>query len=103
MSKEDLEIDDDFIAEDAEEIEEESPAQAAKTNLTKRRTIDNLLEERRLQKLLAEYDYDIDWYPNVGRAFMPAKLQYQCICMGLQHGGAGTSARPTDQNPAYCQ
>ncbi|HKM27043.1 MAG TPA: hypothetical protein VJY57_06335 [Thiopseudomonas sp.] len=60
MSKEDLEIDDDFIAEDAEEIEEESPAQAAKTNLTKRRTIDNLLEERRLQKLLAEYDYDID-------------------------------------------
>ena len=35
MSKEDLEIDDDFIAEDAEEIEEESPAQAAKTNLTK--------------------------------------------------------------------
>ncbi len=60
MSKEDLEIDDDFIAEDAEEIEDESPAQAAKTNLTKRRTIDNLLEERRLQKLLAEYDYDID-------------------------------------------
>lgn len=60
MSKEDLEIDDDFIAEDAEEIEDESPAQAAKTNLSKRRTIDNLLEERRLQKLLAEYDYDID-------------------------------------------
>ena len=60
MSKEDLEIDDDFIAEDAEEIEDESPAQAAKTNLTKSRTIDNLREERRLQKLLAEYDYDID-------------------------------------------
>ncbi|HKM36014.1 MAG TPA: hypothetical protein VJY83_00030 [Thiopseudomonas sp.] len=60
MSKEDLEIDDDFIAEDAEEIEEETPAQAAKTNLTKRRTIDNLLEERRLRKQLAEYDYDID-------------------------------------------
>ena len=67
MSKEDLEIDDDFIAEDAEEIEDESPAQAAKTNLTKRRTIDNLLEERRLQKLLAEYDYDIDWYLIVDR------------------------------------
>ncbi len=60
MSKEDLEIDDDFIAEDAEEIEEETPAQAAKTNLSKRRTIDNLLEERRLRKQLAEYDYDID-------------------------------------------
>ncbi|HZJ92895.1 MAG TPA: hypothetical protein VFD09_07450 [Thiopseudomonas sp.] len=60
MSKEDLEIDDDFIAEDAEEIEEETPAQAAKSNLSKRRTIDNLLEERRLRKQLAEYDYDID-------------------------------------------
>lgn len=60
MSKEDLEIDDDFIAEDAEEIEDETPAQAAKTNLTKRRTIDNLLEERRLRKQLAEYDFDLD-------------------------------------------
>ena len=61
MSKEDLEIDDDdFIAEDAEEIEEEAPALAAKTNLAKRRIIDNLLEERRLKKQLAEYDFDID-------------------------------------------
>lgn len=61
MSKEDLELDDDdFIADDVEEIEEESPAQAAKTNLSKRRIIDNLLEERRLQKQMAEYDYDID-------------------------------------------
>ena len=61
MSKEDLELDDDdFIADDVEEIEEESPAQATKTNLSKRRIIDNLLEERRLQKQMAEYDYDID-------------------------------------------
>ena len=61
MSKEDLELDDDdFIADDVEEIEEESPAQAAKTNISKRRIIDNLLEERRLQKQMAEYDYDID-------------------------------------------
>ncbi len=61
MSKEDLEIDDDFIAEeDADEIEDETPAEAAKTNLTKRRVIDNLLEERRLQKALAEYDFDLD-------------------------------------------
>ena len=61
MSKEDLELDDDdFIADDVEEIEEESPAQAAKTNLSKRLIIDNLLEERRLQKQMAEYDYDID-------------------------------------------
>ncbi|NLO55301.1 MAG: hypothetical protein GX105_12775 [Gammaproteobacteria bacterium] len=61
MSKEDLELDDDdFIAEDAEEIEEEAPAEAAKTNLTKRRVIDNMLEERRLRKELAEYDFDLD-------------------------------------------
>ncbi len=60
MSKEDLDVDDDFIAEDAEEIEDESPAQAAKTNLTKRRVIDNMLEERRLQKQMAEYDFDLD-------------------------------------------
>ncbi len=60
MSSEDLEIDDDFIAEDSEEVEEEAPAEAAKTNLTKRRVIDNMLEERRLRKQLAEYDFDID-------------------------------------------
>ena len=54
MSKEDLEIDDDYIAEDPEEIEDEAPAEAAKTNLTKRRVIDNLPEERRLKKALAE-------------------------------------------------
>ncbi len=60
MSKEDLELDDDFIAEDAEEIEEETPAETAKSNLTKRRVIDNLLEERRLKKELAEYDFDLD-------------------------------------------
>ncbi len=61
MSKEDLELDDDdFIAEDAEEIEDEAPAEAAKTNLTKRRVIDNMLEERRLRKELAEYDFDLD-------------------------------------------
>ena len=61
MSKEDLELDDDdFIAEDAEEIEDEAPAEAAKTNLTKRRVIDNMLEERRVRKELAEYDFDLD-------------------------------------------
>lgn len=31
----------------------------AKTNLSKRRTIDNMLEERRLQKQLADFDYDL--------------------------------------------
>ncbi|MDY0250129.1 MAG: hypothetical protein RBR45_08785 [Pseudomonas sp.] len=60
MSSEDLELDDDFVAEDSEEVEDDAPAEAAKTNLTKRRVIDNMLEERRLRKQLAEYDFDID-------------------------------------------
>ena len=53
--KETLDVDDDLTAEtdDAEPVVE-----VAKTNLSKRRTIDNLLEERRLQKQLAEYDFD---------------------------------------------
>ncbi|HAB91547.1 MAG TPA: hypothetical protein DCF43_04320 [Pseudomonas sp.] len=60
MSKEDLEIDDDFVAEDSEEVEEDTPVETAKTNLAKRRMIDNMLEERRLRKQMAEYDFDID-------------------------------------------
>ncbi|WPO99039.1 hypothetical protein SFA35_20870 [Pseudomonas sp. HR96] len=51
------EVDDDFVAVDAEEIE--APVEVAKTNLSKRRTIDNLLEERRLQRQLADYDFDL--------------------------------------------
>ncbi|WP_028240453.1 PA3496 family putative envelope integrity protein [Stutzerimonas azotifigens] len=57
--KEDIEIEDDFIAEDDEEAAAEAPVEVAKTNLTKRRIIDNLLEERRLQKQLNDYDFDI--------------------------------------------
>ena len=55
--KEQLDVEDDFtpvVAEDAEPVVE-----VAKTNLSKRRTIDNLLEERRLQKQLADYDFDL--------------------------------------------
>jgi len=55
--KEEIEIEEDFIAEDAEEAE--APAEVAKTNLTKRRIIDNYLEERRLQKQLNDYDFDL--------------------------------------------
>lgn len=60
MSSEDLEIDDDFIAEDSEVVEEETPIETAKTNLAMRRMIDNMLEERRLRKQMAEYDFDLD-------------------------------------------
>ena len=61
MSKEDLELDDDFIAEeDGEVVRDDIPAATTKHSLTKRRVIDNLLEERRLNKELADYDFDID-------------------------------------------
>ena len=56
--KEQLEVDDDLVESDDDGVE--TPvAEAAKTNLSKRRTIDNLLEERRLQKQLADYDFDL--------------------------------------------
>ncbi|KTB78951.1 PA3496 family putative envelope integrity protein [Pseudomonas syringae] len=56
--KEQLDVDDELIAADADESEQVS-VEPAKTNLSKRRTIDNLLEERRLQKQLADYDFDL--------------------------------------------
>jgi len=54
--KDDLSIEDDFVAT---EDEAEPQVESAKTNLSKRRTIDNMLEERRLQKQLADFDYDL--------------------------------------------
>ncbi|WP_416426384.1 hypothetical protein RAM80_10770 [Pseudomonas sp. App30] len=55
--KEELDVEDEFAPVDNDEAE--APAETAKTNLSKRRTIDNLLEERRLQKQLADYDFDL--------------------------------------------
>ena len=55
--KEEIQIEDDFAADD-EDDGAEPPVEVAKTNLTKRRIIDNLLEERRLQKQLNEFDFD---------------------------------------------
>ncbi|MFK0089337.1 PA3496 family putative envelope integrity protein [Pseudomonas sp. NPDC090755] len=55
--KEDLEVVDDEF--EAGEADEPAPPETAKTNLSKRRTIDNMLEERRLQKELADFDYDL--------------------------------------------
>jgi len=55
--KAEIELDDDFVADDTEDTESE--VEVAKTNLTKRRIIDNYLEERRLQKDIADYDFDI--------------------------------------------
>ncbi|CAI8981915.1 Leucyl-tRNA synthetase [Pseudomonas sp. IT-347P] len=55
--KEQLDVEDDFTA--AETDDAEPVVEVAKTNLSKRRTIDNLLEERRLQRQLADYDFDL--------------------------------------------
>ncbi|KIP97796.1 MULTISPECIES: PA3496 family putative envelope integrity protein [Pseudomonas] len=55
--KEDLELEDDFVSDETDNSE--APVEVAKTNLTKRRIIDNFLEERRLHKQLAEYDFDL--------------------------------------------
>lgn len=55
--KEQLEVEEDFVPVEADDAE--PVAEPAKTNLSKRRTIDNLLEERRLQKQLADYDFDL--------------------------------------------
>jgi hypothetical protein len=52
------ELEDDFIAEEVVEDSGERPVEVAKTNLTKRRIIDNLLDERRLRKQLNDYDFD---------------------------------------------
>ncbi|HCN46559.1 MAG TPA: hypothetical protein DIT18_13630 [Pseudomonas sp.] len=55
--KEDIDVEDD--APTADEFVADTTVEAAKTNLSKRRTIDNLLEERRLQRQLADYDFDL--------------------------------------------
>ncbi|KTB73301.1 MULTISPECIES: PA3496 family putative envelope integrity protein [Pseudomonas] len=54
---EQLDVDDDLVSVETDETET-ATVEPAKTNLSKRRTIDNLLEERRLQKQLADYDFD---------------------------------------------
>lgn len=55
--KEQMDVVEDFST--VEPNDDEPPVEVAKTNLSKRRTIDNLLEERRLQKQLADYDFDL--------------------------------------------
>lgn len=58
--KDDLDLEDDFAMDDEGSNDAaEAQAETAKTNLTKRRVIDNMLEERRLKRQLAEYDYDL--------------------------------------------
>jgi len=56
-AKEEIDLDDDQVSDDSEE-QSEQPVEVAKTNLAKRRVIDNLLDERRLRQQLADYDFD---------------------------------------------
>ncbi|HCN62597.1 MAG TPA: hypothetical protein DIT33_04275 [Pseudomonas sp.] len=57
--KEQLEVED-FPTTDPDDAElTERPVEVAKTNLAKRRTIDALLAEKRLQKELEDYPYDL--------------------------------------------
>ena len=56
-AKEEIELEDDLVADDSDDTDD-APVEVAKTNLTKRRIIDNLLEERRLKKQLSDYDFD---------------------------------------------
>ncbi|GGJ79918.1 PA3496 family putative envelope integrity protein [Pseudomonas matsuisoli] len=51
----DIELEDEASTDD----QEDAPVEVAKTNLTKRRIIDNYLDERRLQKQLNDYDFDL--------------------------------------------
>lgn len=58
-AKSDIELDeDDFSVEDDDAPETDNDN--IKASLTKRRQIDNYLEERRLQKQLSDYDFDLD-------------------------------------------
>ena len=57
MSKEDIDLDDDFLTDELEDGDDE--VDSAKNNLAKRRIIDNILEERRLNKQIADFDFDI--------------------------------------------
>ncbi|WP_185268124.1 PA3496 family putative envelope integrity protein [Halopseudomonas xiamenensis] len=57
-AKTDIELDeDDFVVDDDDSAETE--ALNSKSNLTRRRQIDDYLEERRLQKELSDYDFDL--------------------------------------------
>ncbi|MEH6492507.1 PA3496 family putative envelope integrity protein [Halopseudomonas sp.] len=56
-AKSDIELDDDDFIEDDDTPDTDS-APNSKASLTKRRLIDNYLEERRLQRELSDFDFD---------------------------------------------
>jgi hypothetical protein len=56
--KQPLDDDDELTADDSDETVD-TPPEVAKTNLAKRKVIDSYLDERRLQKQLNDYDFDL--------------------------------------------
>ena len=59
MSSTDFELDDSF-SEDDVSFDEASSKISAKESLEKRRLIDDLLAQRRLERELKDFDYDLD-------------------------------------------
>ena len=57
-NKIEIELDDDDFMEEEDDSSEAELLNSSTANLTRRRQIDDYLEERRLQKELADYDYD---------------------------------------------
>lgn len=60
MSGEDALEDDDFEVEDGENEEEKEPEGTKAVNSESRRRLEDRLEERRLQKMIRDYDFDLD-------------------------------------------
>ncbi len=59
QAKTDLDLEEDFVVDAEPDDAEAKDAPTSKANLAKRRVIDNLLEERRLKRQLADYDFDL--------------------------------------------
>ncbi|MBH1972029.1 hypothetical protein FK216_11670 [Moraxellaceae bacterium AER2_44_116] len=59
---EEFELDDAFDEESSGDFDNDdvSKSNNVKNSLTKRRVIDDILEERRLQRKIKEFDYDLD-------------------------------------------
>lgn len=57
-AKTEIELDDDDFLEEDDSPETETIN--SKSSLTRRRQIDDYLEERRLQKQLSDFDFDLD-------------------------------------------
>jgi len=55
-----LEVEDGFEGNGEPDNDEVAKANVVKNSLIKRRVIDELLAERRLQRKLRDYDYDLD-------------------------------------------